>query len=296
MNKTYLYIAALLVILVSCTKRDIVKVPVNFQVATDKPTYKVGDTVRFLFSGDVENIVLWSGKPGSEYQHRDRLFVEGNKLLLNFKSFSQLGIVDKTNIKLLVSTNFNGIYDSNNISAATWHDITNRAAWSSGEDQAPSGEIDLSDFASENKDMVIAFRYVTTQILGDNQNRWVIRSFDLINQSPDGAITTIATMATAGWKEWSFLGSTKWSISTAQLIANRSLTELNDDYVITKLFNPNKVNPDRGIAVQNISNDIKEYSVVYDKPGNYKVTVVGTNASYKNQETIIRELDLEVLP
>ncbi len=145
--------------------------------------------------------------------------------------------------------------------------------------------------------MAIAFRYVTTQVNGANTNRWVFRSFNINNISGDGTVTSIATMSTAGWQAWSFLDpATTWSISSAQIIANRSLTALNDDWIITKTFNPNKVSPDQGLAIKNISTGLTEYSAVYPAPGTYQVTFVVTNASYQKQETVVKTLTLTITP
>jgi hypothetical protein len=298
MNKILITIAAFSLAISSCTKWDEVESPDGFQVSTGQLTYAAGDTVRFKFSGNADNIVFWSGKPGQKYEYRDRTFVAGNTITLNFKSFSQSGVVDQTNIKLLVSTDFTGIYDSANIKSATWQDISNRAIWSSGADQTPSGDIDLTDFASANKDMAIAFRYVTSVVAdAATQNRWVFRSFDLKSTSTDGGVTALAAMGNAGWKEWSFLDAdTKWTISASQLVSNRSFTALNDDWVITKLFNPNKVAPDRGFVLKNIATALSDYEVVYADPGTYKVTVVATNANSGGHKEIIRELELTITP
>lgn len=298
MNKLLFTIALFVVVFSSCTKRDQVDAPNDFQVTTDKQTYAAGDTVKFIFSGNAENIVFWSGMPGQKYEYRNRTFAEGSTLTLNFKSYSQYGVVDQTDIKLLVSTDFNGVYDSANIKSATWQDISNRAIWSSGADQTPSGDIDITDFASANKDMAIALRYVTSAVAdAATQNRWVLRSFDLKSTSSEGGVTALATIGNAGWKAWSFLdAATNWTISSTQLVSNRSFTSVNDDWVITKLFNPNKVTPDRGQAIKNISSAISDYSAVYNTPGTYKVTFVVTNASYTNQETVIKELELTITP
>ncbi len=50
--------------------RDRVDVP-DFDVHTNSTTYKVGDTVTFEFSGNPQNIVYWSGMPGSNYEYKE---------------------------------------------------------------------------------------------------------------------------------------------------------------------------------------------------------------------------------
>ncbi len=71
-----------------------------------------------------------------------------------------------------------------------------------GADQTPSGDIDLTDFASANKDMAIAFRYVTSGDSRRHRAKQVGLSFFRCeeHQLADGSVTALATIANAGWK------------------------------------------------------------------------------------------------
>jgi hypothetical protein len=279
----------------SCTKRDEVGTPV-FDVTINSTTYKVGDTITFNFSGDPQNVVFWSGAPGSVYEYRDRLFTTGNKLLVKFNSYQQFGV--RNNLTVLVSNNFNGTYDTTNVKAASWTDITSRVTLSQGADQVQSGTVDMSEFTDGNKSATIAFRYITTSLI--SQNRWVIRTFNADNQSPEGTITPMANMTTAGWKAVSFQNpAAVWSITSAQLLLQGSATALDDDWVLTKSFNPNAASPDKGIPIKNITTNLTRYTAagIYTKPGTYKVVFEATNASYKNQAaSALKEITLTITP
>lgn len=282
----------------SCQKRYELLSLDTFNVQTEKDTYAVGDTVRFLFTGNPDNIVFWSGENGHNYDFRKRTFVEGNRLLLNFKSFSQFGVTNPPSLKLLISTDFSGVYDEASVKSesANWMDITDRAVLSTGADQTSSGDIDLTDISSLNKKMVIAFQF-KTEAVSSSQNRWVIRSFDLKSSNADGQESVLATMANAGWKAFNFSGeSTAWTISSTQLVSGRNYTELDDDWVLTKQFDPNSVLPDKGLAIKNISTAISEYGKVFSQPGNYKVVFVATNANVKGQKSIVKEINLSIAP
>ncbi|GAB3420497.1 DUF5017 domain-containing protein [Niabella aquatica] len=297
MNKV-LSVLFVLMIFISCAKRDEVKMPDDFEVFADKQTYKVGDTISFNFSGNPDHIVFWSGADGNNYDYRTRTEIEGNSLVLNFKSFSQLGQVDKDNIKLLVSNDFSGVYDSANVRSATWLDVTNKAVWSSGADQTPSGDIVLDEFAEGNKNIVIAFRYVTNVVKPLTlQNRWVIRSFDLNSINQAGKTIPLLNMATAGWKRFSFAGvATTWEIYSAQLISQRNDVELDDDWILTKQIRPNAVDPDRGAAIKTITGSMPDFKTTYSKPGVYKVVFEATNAGLKESKRVLRELMLTIQP
>lgn len=281
---------------VACTKRDTISVPA-FEVTTPSTTYKVGDSVIFNFTGDPQNIVFWSGMPGSVYEYRDRLFTTGNKLLIRFNTYQQFGI--RNNMTVLVSNDFNGTYDTTNVKAATWTDITNRVTLSQGADQVQSGTLDMSEFTDGNKSVTIAYRYLTTVI--QSQNRWVIRTFNADNQAPDGTITPMATMSTAAWKAVSFQNpAAVWSITSAQLLMMGSANALDDDWVLSRSFNPNAASPDKGTPIKNITTNLTRYAVVnlYTKPGTYKVTFEASNASYQNDKpaSTVKELTLTITP
>lgn len=297
MNK--LLIASLLCFfLASCQKDNELKPLDDFSIELEKASYKIGDTVRFVVKGKPENIVFWSGEVGRKYEFRKRTVVEGNSISLNFKSFAQFGLspVDQSVMKLYVSTDFNGKYDATNVKLATWEDITDKAIFSSGVDQTSSGNISLNTFAARNKNMAIALVYKTTVIKPEaQQNRWVIRSFDLKSTNQQGEETVLATMATAGWTAFNFSGpATNWSITSAQLLTVRNSTELDDDWVVTKQFNPNGTVPDIGEPIKNISQKLASYTRVYSKAGVYKVTFVATNVNLEGSASVVKELELNI--
>jgi hypothetical protein len=295
MQITKYYISfAICFAIVSCSKRDRVEAPA-FDVHTSSTTYKVGDTINFEFTGDPQNIVFWSGMPGSVYEYKDRVFTTGNKLLIKFNTYQQYGIYN--NLSVLVSNDYNGTYDTTNVKKATWADITDRATLSSGADQTQSGSLDMSEFTNGNKSVTLAFRYITTTI--QSQNRWVVRTFNADNQAADGTVTSMATMATAGWKAVDFKNpAAVWSVTSAQLLLQGSATALDDDWILTKSFNPTAVSPDKGVAIKNITVNLKKYVAagVYTKPGTYKAVFEATNGSYENIERTLREVTLTIVP
>jgi hypothetical protein len=290
MKKILFFVATALIC--SCQKRDVVVTP-DFNVTPEKLTYKVGETVNFNITGNPDNIVFWSGVPGKKYEFKDRTVEAGAKLFIYFNSYQQF--VVHNDMTVLVSNNYNGINDVNNVNAATWVDITNRVVLSNGADQTPSGRTDLTEFTAGNKSVTLAFRYTTTQLRA--QTRWVIRTFNAEKEDKDGGVTNIATLATAGWTQLSFANpAVIWTITTAQLLCGGSTTALDDDWVFTKSFNVTAATPDQGVAIKNTATSLSTYSTVYTTPGIYKLTFVATNASYVNQESQLKEMTLTVTP
>ncbi|MDF2192704.1 DUF5017 domain-containing protein [Paraflavitalea sp. CAU 1676] len=295
MNKLFPYIICSL-LLASCSKRDEVDTPV-FEVAANGSTFKLGDSIIFTFTGTPQNIVFWPGTPGRVYEFRERTFTTGNKLLVKFNTYQQFGV--RNNMTVLVSNDFNGVYDTTNVKAATWTDVTSRFTLSTGADQTQSGTVDLSEFANNNKAATLAFRYVTPALAGPN--RWVVRTFNADNQSPDGAITPMATMSTAAWKAISFANpASNWSITSSQLLSQATANNADDDWVLSKSFNPNTATPDKGIAIKNITTNLTRYAPatdLFNKAGTYKVVFEASNASYQNMPArVLKELTITITP
>lgn len=277
----------------SCIKDEMAAA--DLQVTTDRTSYKVGDTVTFNFAGNPDNIVFYSGEPGRNYALRERQFAD-NDLQINFSTFVQWGVI-YDNLKLMVSNDFNGVYDTQNIAAATWVDISDKAVFSDKLDNVPSGTVSLFPYVSkqDTASLYVAFRY--TDFQKKQQNRWIVRSFNANKVSPEGQVSNMATMATGGWKAVSFLNDKQtWTITAAQLLMYGGVaTDTdNDDWVISKGFKVRESVADNGVALKNISTQMQEYKYVYTKPGNYEVVFASYSVWYSGEKHALKTLKVEV--
>ena len=109
---------------VSCKRNEIVTP--EFNVITDKDSYKVNEEVVFHFSGNSENIVFWSGERGKAYANRQRTQEKGVPFL-RFMTAAGIGS-QSNNLSVLVSSDFKGTYDAAGISGATWTEISTTVA------------------------------------------------------------------------------------------------------------------------------------------------------------------------
>ena len=84
--------------------------------------------------------------------------------------------------------------------AATWIDLSDKFRFSVGDDQTPSGEVNLKEYvgAAEDAKLFVAFRYEDEEKA--QQNNWIIRSITLDCVSAEGVRSNLATMPTMGWK------------------------------------------------------------------------------------------------
>lgn len=291
MKKYVLYSLVTGLLFYSCSK-DRVPSP-SFEVSTESLEYRVNDTVTFNFKGNPDIISFFPGTPGADYEYRNRTIKEDNKLRVQFTSLSQR---DEGDLRILVSTDFSGKYDSASVRSATWADITNRAVLSKEVDRTPSGIIDLSEFSNTGKLVYFAFRYASNVIKSPN-SRWVIRTINFENVDGDGNVLPLANMVTAGWQAVSFKNaSANWSITSAQLLMDGGRTELDDDWVISKGFDVRTVEPDRPIGLKNIAIGITSYTYVYATPGQYKTVFIARNQYESQWKEVAKELMITIKP
>jgi hypothetical protein len=276
----------------SCSKELEVNEP-DLAVSVEKQTVKLGDTVHFQFSGHADYITFYAGEDGSAYPNRFRTKIESAKPQLEFTSLGKFGTQLNT-LRLLISTNFNGKVVKDDIYAADWIDITDRANLSTGADM-PSGVIDLSDF-TDHPQVNIAFKWVAKN-LNNPQKSWWITNFSLKTIAPDGKVLPlISTLSEGGWLAHSVEGDArKWRITAADLYIGANANEAdNEDWVITKAINLAAVNPDKGLPIKDLSGPVMSHSHIYTKPGIYKATFVMANTNVYDAREVVKEVEITV--
>ncbi|MCD0488967.1 DUF5017 domain-containing protein [Pedobacter sp. MC2016-14] len=284
--------------LASCKKMK-VEAP-EFEITTEKTTYKINEKVKFLFSGETDHIAFYSGEPGFSYDNRNRMSSNG-KPTLDFTSFIQ-NTGETGTLRLLYSVDFSGNYDAPGISQATWTDITSRAALSSGVDRWPSGVVDLTDISALGKPVYFAFKYVGYNHATLRQPTWTIRTFNLNNILTDGKTVPLATIDNVGWKSVDVKNSTvSWIIPllTGLISINGtgagSVNEDNEDWVVSRAFDLKKATPDVPVSIQGLTSAVlTNYEYAFTKPGNYTVTFVAFNRNASAEISIVKQINITV--
>lgn len=287
------YCGLLLVGLVSCVEDEAPSV--ELKVALDKQVYQVGEPVTFKLNGNPDNIMFYSGEVGHNYAYKERYHADGD-LLVNFNSWVRYGDIYH-NLKFLVSSDFSGVYDKENVEAATWIDLSDKFRFSVGDDQTPSGEVNLKEYvgAAEDAKLFVAFRYEDEEKA--QQNNWIIRSITLDCVSAEGVRSNLATMPTMGWKVVDFENTAvTWNTSsTSQIQINGGNNQpKNVDWIISQAFDARKTTPDTGVALKNISTTMDEYKYIYTKPGIYEVVFETTSDWYNGSDHGLTRLTVEV--
>lgn len=267
----------------------------EFDITFDQRVYAVNEPIKFMVTGGADLITFYSGEPGKEYKYRDRFRIDG-KPTMSFTSYRQN--TDQPNsLTLLVSSDFSGIYDTENIQKATWKDITSRATLSSGADNTPSGTIDLTDIQQPDIPVYFAFKYVAKQGTVA-QPTWTIKNIVINTTAPDGTLVPVATTANLTWGAVNVTGAQTWNNSTtqSQIVGGGVNVADNEDWAITKSLQLDRVQRSFGVNMKsNPTSKLPSYEFAgYTAAGTYTVTFEAINSNIDEIKRTIKEFTITV--
>jgi hypothetical protein len=307
-------------LLISC-QTEKVEFP-GFEVKADSLTYHVGDSVIFHLDGNPDIVSFYSGESGNayEYANQDRIIEAMASVSFQTQNRSQSytgtdagsKFCQDNQLKVKISTDFNGQYDSLSIKSATWSDLTpnfnlGTLACNSTSSYVAAGTVNLTQYLQDEKPFYFAFQYINlpNQDSG-NCNIWRFSNFNLVAAS-DAGTATIATQSTALWTPV-FMGSnwdhTRGYSSTSTIVtmradpAYRTITQ--ELWCISGAMKMDKeinVGNDKAIAIKSLSEvPLKSYSHVYTKAGTYTVTFVAVNVNIKDRKEVVKQVQINVVP
>lgn len=283
-------------VLSACSKFQVE--PTGFDVTVQKNTYNLGDTVRFLFTGEPDYLVFYSGETGRKYELKDRQPEIGNPVM-NFTSLKTGNSSAK--IDLFVLTDFNGDYTKESVQNATKQSLSNLAVFSTGVDNTPSGDINLKDYYNPNRPIYLAFVSTKPEDVLNQVFTHAIRTLNIKNVLSDGSEYNINPGTNLqGWKNVDFQESTVlWSVNTSnQLIvnsvtANRTLA--NEDWAISGPIDLGRVIPDKAIPIKSMAMVMPtKYEYVFAQRGTYKVSFVAFNQALENKKEVVKEFTIQI--
>lgn len=287
-------ISMMSIITISCKKDQDIVSP-DFDVTVGKTTYAVNEPITFDFTGDADIISFYSGAQGSEYKYRDRFRVDGTPQL-QFTSYYQSSSQENT-LQLLISNDFSGTYDTDNVQNATWTDITPRATLSTGANNTPSGVIDLTDLQTPDIPVYLAFRYAASH--ESVQPTWTIKDINVSNKLDDGSSVSVATIANLSWGAVNRSNSAKgWAYNATQLqfTSSPAGTEDNDDWLISQPIQLDRVQRSFGVNIKNnpVTKQTSYEFAGYAEAGTYTVTFEAINANKWDKKTVVKEMAITV--
>ena len=70
--------------------------------------------------------------------------------------------------------------------------------------------------------------------------------------------------------------------------------EDNEDWLISSPLHLDKVSPDRGVAIKDISERLDNFTYIYSKPGVYRAVFMAVNAAGDKQEKTLKEVNITI--
>lgn len=306
--------------LASCQKFDNEK-PLAFDVYLDSTTFKVGDPVTFKFTGgDANQISFYSGEVGNDYEYRDKNRIDQiKKVFFSFQTHNT-PVDGAVRYKFLISTDYNGEKNYNDVINATWHDITNlytfggaatgAMAWPNG--WVNSGNKEISSYIGEDKPFYIAVRVSADAVPSGSipSRNWRTRQHSLIAETIGGNYFSIADYGKMGWTQidkntTNITGETASQITTSIMLfgyynANSPFYRQEyDQWGVSKKFESGEISlgPSKSVSLkQYIDIPIESHTHYYEYPGTYKIVFLASNATISSSTQVIKELEITVNP
>lgn len=285
----------------------------------DTLVVKMENPVTFRLLGNPDLITFYSGELGKEYSKKDLTeFPAGDiESVLKFSAYSRYGAIAGT-MRVFISSTFQGLLlnnkyqDSLNIETHNWIEITDKCNLPTTNGGIGNASISLTEYVG--KPLTIAFLYETARN-EEAQPTWEIRNLQTVNTLKDNGNQTIIQAAKMSFVPLDMLGvgsaayisseniAGKWYLGN---IANASSPQmriqvspvgdpLNKDWLVSKPIILNSRNPDRGIAIKNITERKDSYEYRYNSTGLYEATFVGYKSNYEHSEEHVRKAYIRVI-
>lgn len=320
--KKIVCLATLLAFFSSCERDDLSMMQQNLNKSeislNSSNTYFTGEPVRFDISGDPDNIVFFSGEPGHEYRFKDRTSsppAEGSKVQLGcFIGIQYGGVINNSfNFRVLAEElpEFTGDVevDRNMIKNKPWEILMTSQL---GDSRLQNYQtFDLTKFTKEPFTLCFSNTY-THPIAGNNKgNKVVISSLKLWLEEPNGLMRTIAvgsgiapftsicfydqhtgqdvykpgtfksTIDNKWWGHWDFV--TTYNLNSYVSDEAQDAEQYDDAWMFLGPVDITKIDPDKGLAIKELSTDLRTFSSTYNIPGTYTATFVLSNSSTKHR-------------
>jgi hypothetical protein len=296
------FVLLVLCFVLAC-KQEIEVVTPEFSVEFEDRPYKVGEPVKFKFSGEPGLITFYSGQLLNDYAYHEGRIVPAGAITMSM-TVSKPYVANYDQITILASTDFNGKYTIDDVKAATWRDITSRftipMAITAG--YIPAGSPNISDLMVEDKPLYVVIRYIELPTHTSRSN-WLFQQLKISSSTVLGSETLMdqtgfRILITADKNPGR---STIAASGTVTLRGNNTGTRVyTEDWCISGPITsaPIDKGPDRPIVVKNNSDPVmNEFSYEYTTPGTYKVYFKAMNANLYGAKEVLKEAgEITIVP
>lgn len=306
--------------LASCQHDVIYEVDYNITLDGEN-TYYAGDPVKFNITGDVENLLFYSGETGSQYRYKDRYEVPVEDVLsanLHLDIRGRYGyIADYEALEIWVSKDFPGINGNNDPDGDRaivkkmvedgmpgWYKLPFNDV---NKDQFFGYDFPMNEYLSN---LCIAFHWRPKDPALTQRTYWINGKVTLEMQGTEPSEMTLTDLGfkslmmneeVDAYKKNAGNGSIRFdnAVSAGEICyqgcSGNVLTYAIDGWVFTTPRPLNKVANDKGVVIKDLQNYMHEYVYTWDKPGTYKVVFVGRNENYASASEQVFEYTITIL-
>ncbi len=309
MMKKISLLSLLLIGLFGCNKKEVIVL--DFDVKPEKSSYKVGEAVNFIITGNPDQVLFFSGAEGHKYAYKDRTQAQSDQITLEFATNRRYGLdaQQPQSFRILASQTFGGTYTSAGVNPADWIDITSAFTLSGTQSTdvayVSSGVVNLTSLTSlgltldKAKPIYFAFKY--TGVTGTTQPRWWVNKFDIKTITTDAQVLPVASIATAGWTSVKVLATSpvSWIFGTDNILkfqGGGATVGSNQVWAISAGLSLTKVQPDTGVALKNMSTRMDAYQHTYTIAGTYTATFIASNVNIYGESKTMKEVQVNIVP
>ena len=314
MKKTLFYITGIL-LMASC-QHDVIY-EADYNVTLDKEnTYYVGEPVKFNITGEVDNLLFYSGETGHQYRYAQRYEVpleEVKTASLHFDIKARYGLAGA--LEIYVSKDFKGLTGSDgDADRATIREMVENGmqGWTKLEYKDGAHDVWTAHDFSMNEyldNLCLAIHWCPPKNDQTQRTYWINGNMNIEMEGVEPMKMDIVDMGLTSvmmneelnpYHKNSSDGSIRFNnTSTAQIclqgIGANKLTYCLDGWVISTPAPINKVSNDKGVVIKNLQNYLHSYEYTWTKPGTYTVTFVGRNENYAASSEEIIEYTVNII-
>ena len=289
----------------------------DYNVTLDKEnTYYVGEPVKFNITGEVDNLLFYSGETGHQYRYAQRYEVpleEVKTASLHFDIQARYGLAGA--LEIYVSKDFKGLNGSDGeADRATIKEMVENEmpGWTKLEYKEGASTVwSAHDFTMNEylDNLCIALHWCPSRFDQTQRTYWINGNISIemdgvepmmMNLVDMGLTSVMMNEELTPYHKNSSDGSIRFDNSkTAQIclqgIGANKLKYCLDGWVFTTPAPLNKVSNDKGIVIKNLQNYLHSYEYIWTEPGTYTVTFVGRNENYAASSEEVIEYTVNII-
>lgn len=331
--KKHIIIISALIALCGC-QHDVERIA-HFNVTfAPENTYQVGEPVRFNISGEVDNLLFYSGEHGADYAYVDRTELPMSAvtdLTINAEYMAKYAVPG--HLEIWITDNFDGLYSTgdpqaDSTSFASIASDPAAAGWvrlnyeEGASEQWTNETYSLSDstgFNIASDKLCLAFHWcapenVTFQrqygLNGTLEYKAAGRTFTKTYK--DLGFKTISLNEDTFYNATTYNGCKfQYNTKEAQIffngfdtIADKKTGEVKEGYIspyawdlwmVSTPFKTFPVDSDKGTVIKNVQNALTTFEHTWKEPGTYTVVFVGTCANYLGSSKQVKTLTVNIV-